>query len=145
MIVLTRKPGWIAAYHDAIEDIRRRPFDWAAHECASGLAARVVEAITGHDFAAEYRGRYNTAAGAYRVMRQAGFDSLADLAASCLPEYQHPSQAHIGDLAAIEDNSVFTFVLGVVGGERIHVLSETGLGTVDRSKAVRAFRVGDVA
>lgn len=143
--MLIRKPGWIAAYHDVIEDIRRTPFDWSAHECATGLAARVVEAITGHDFAAEYRGRYTTAAGAYRVMRHAGFENLADLAASCLPEYEHPSQAHIGDIVAIEDSSIFTFVLGVVSGERIHALSEAGLGTVDRSKAVRAFRVGEVA
>lgn len=145
MLELKRKTGWLTAYHDVIEDIRRQPFDWSAHECASGLAARVVEAITGHDFAADYRGQYHDAASAWRVLRNAGFQSLAELVSSCLPEYDHPSQAHIGDIAAIADDSLFGYVLGVVNGEAIAVLGMAGLGFVDRSRAVRAWRVGDPA
>lgn len=143
MLELKRKVDWLTAYHDVIEDIRRQPFDWSAHECASGLAARVVEAITGHDFAADYRGQYHDAASAYRVMRDAGFSDLADLAASCLPEYAHPVEAHIGDIVAVVTDTTFRHALGVMNGERIVVLTEAGLGTLDRSHAVRAFRVGD--
>lgn len=145
MIQLKRVPGWLTAYHAAIEEIRRTPFSWDAHECATGLAARVVQAITGHDIAAPYRGRYNDAISAHGVVRDAGFATLADLVASILPEYGHPSEAHIGDIAAIADETPFGHALGVVNGDRIIVLTESGLGSVDRAKASRAFRVGDVA
>lgn len=145
MIQLKRVPGWLAAYHTAIEEIRRTPFSWEAHECATGLAARVVEAITGQDIAAPYRGRYSDAVTALGVVRQAGFATLADLVASILPEYGHPSEAHIGDIAAIADDTPFGCALGIVNGDRIIVLTESGIGSVDRAKAWRAFRVGDVA
>jgi hypothetical protein len=142
MKVLTRVPMWVGPFHDAIDEIRRSPFSWKEHECAIGLAARVVMVLTGEDLAAEFRGRYEDAAGAYRVMREAGFCDLADLAASYLPEYAHPSEAQIGDIAALPVDTAFGHVLGVVNGDRIIVLGETILGTVDRSAARRAFRVG---
>lgn len=142
MIELRRKPMWISAYHDAIEDIRRTPFSWSAHDCAVGLAARVIEAITGEDLAAEWRGRYDDATSAYRVMRQAGFASLGDLAASFLPELAHSSEAQIGDIAVIPVDTVFGHVLGVFNGEQVAVLHEDGLGWVFRNKVERAFKVG---
>lgn len=139
---LTRIPLWVTPYHDCIDEIRRSPFSWADHECATGLAARVVKVLTGEDLAADFRGRYHDAASAYRVMKEAGFSDLADLAASFLPEYAHPSEAHIGDIAAIPIDTPFRHVLGVVNGDRILVLREDNLGTLDRSVATRAFRVG---
>lgn len=143
MIELKRLAGWTDRFHEAIEDIRRTPFSWSEHECAGGLAARVVEAITGHDFAVDYRGTYDSAASAYRVMRRAGFADLGDMAAACLPEYGHPSEAHIGDIGAIPNDGQFKHLLGVFNGARILVLSPEGLGSLDRSVATRAFRVGD--
>ncbi len=96
-------------------------------------------AITGVDCAAQFRGEYSTAAGALKTMKAAGFDNLADLVATMLPEI-HPSQAHIGDIAAIPHEGPFGYALGVVNGERIFVLRETGLGTVGLLDAKRAFR-----
>lgn len=138
---LTRLPDWRRRFEEAIDEIKARPFDWESHECGTGLAGRLAFALTGVDCAAEYRGTYHSAAGAFRVMREAGFDNIGDLVASILPEV-HVSEASVGDIAAIPDDSLFGFALGVVNGERIFVLRENGLGTVDLLDATRAFKVG---
>ncbi len=140
-IELTRLPDWRRRFEDAIDDIKARPFDWADHECGTGLAGRLALALTGVDCAARYRGTYDSAASAVRVMRQAGFENLGDLVADLLPEV-HVSEASVGDIAAIPDQTPFGYALGVVNGERIFVLMETGIGTVDLLDATRAFKVG---
>lgn len=138
---LVRLPDWRVRFEAEIDAMWRTPFAWGTHDCGPGLAGRMVEAVTGADLAAEYRGRYKTAKGALGVMRRAGFTSLADVAASMLPEI-HPSQAKIGDIAAVETDTPFGFALGVVNGERVFVLHPAGVATVDLLSCKRAFRVG---
>lgn len=138
---LKRLPDWRRRFEEAIDDIKRRPFDWQSHECGTGLAGRLAYALTGVDCAAQYRGTYNSAASALSVMRGAGFDNLGDLVAALLPEV-HISEASIGDIAAVPDESPFGYALGVVNGERIFVLRAEGIGTVDLLDATRAFKVG---
>ncbi|MNL80509.1 hypothetical protein D3C87_2073860 [compost metagenome] len=54
----------------------------------------------------------------------------------------HPSEARVGDIAAIDVGGPIGHALGVVNGERIFVLGETGIGTVDLLKAAMCFKVG---
>lgn len=136
---MKRKPNWrtlLAAY---VEQVAHKPFAWGEHDCAL-FAAGAVEAMTGEDIAAGYRGRYKTLAGGRRMLKRKGFDTHADLAAS-LFEVVHPSSAQVGDLAAIEVEG--GMALGVVQGERIYVIGpdESRIGTVALSQAARAFRV----
>lgn len=139
---MNRLPGWRARFETAVDGIFRKPFDWSTqHDCGMGLCARVVEAVTGEDVGAKYRGGYTTRAGAIRLMKAEGFANLADLVASLLPEV-HPSQAKIGDLAAFPMDTPFGFALGVVNGERVFVLREEGVGTMGLLDATRAFKVG---
>lgn len=140
---LTRVDDWRGRFEATIDEIMRVPFAWADQtDCAIHLAGRLVEALTGVDCVAQYRGRYTTSAGAVRVMRNDGFANLGDLVAAILPELEHPSRAEVGDIAAIPDDGPFGFALGVVNGERIFVLTEKGVGTVDLLAATRAFKVG---
>lgn len=142
MIDLTRLPNWRSRLEAAIDEIKFVPFDWSTqHDCGPGLAGRMVYAVTGEDLTVKYQGRYKTAKGALAVMKREGFDNLADLVASFLPEI-HPSQASIGDIVAFEMNSPFGFALGVVNGERVFVLRPEGVGTMDLLAAKRAFKVG---
>jgi hypothetical protein len=144
---LTRLPDWRARFEIALDAIKSEPFAWGGVgsgrgiDCGPGLAGFVVQAVTGRDLAAPYRGRYRTARGAMMAMHRAGFGNLGDLVASMLPEI-HPSQAKIGDIAAIPTHSRFGFGLGVVNGDRIFVVMPEGQGTVDLLTAARAFRVG---
>ncbi len=140
---LSRVKGWRARFEAAIDEIKSKPFDWKDNECVVGLCAKVTLAITGVDLAAQYRGTFDSAETAYKVMRRAGFDNLADLVASFLPEYaEGPCRAKIGDIVAIPMDSKFKFALGVVNGERVFVLMPDGIGTVDLLDAKRAFMVG---
>ena len=142
MQTLTRHDAWRSRLEAAIDAIKAVPFSWEKQiDCGAHLAGRMVEAQTGVDVASQFRSRYTTAAGAVRAMKAAGFNNLGDLVASLLPEI-HPSQARVGDIAAIADDSAFGFALGVVDGERIFVMRADGLGTVDLLAAQRAFKVG---
>lgn len=142
MTGLIRKDDWRAQFAAEVDRIKRTPFKWGNHDCGPGLAGNLVYAVTGVDCAAQFRGQYHDARGAAITMKAAGFDNLADLVASMLPEYEHPSQARIADVAAIKVDSVFGYALGVIDYERVFVLTENGIGTIDRAEIARAFKVG---
>lgn len=137
-----RRDDWRARYEATIDAIRVSPAvgEWGAGDCLTGLVGPVVEALTGADPFARFRGRYKTARGALGIMRRSGFANLADLVASDLPEI-HPSECRVGDIVAIPSDDDFAYALGVVNGERAFVLQTNGLATRDMSEAVRAFRV----
>ncbi|MBP0439428.1 DUF6950 family protein [Tianweitania sediminis] len=138
---LTRIELWRGPYKAVVDDLRRKPFAWGENDCGPALVGRMVEALTGVDIAAPYRGRYDSAASAYRLMKEDGFDDLADLVDTILPARPR-AEAIIGDIAAVPVDSLFRHALGVVNGERIFVLTEAGLGTVDLLDADQIFAVG---
>ncbi|MCI9864874.1 hypothetical protein RHIZ_02825 [Rhizobium skierniewicense] len=141
MNALTRLPDWRRRFENAIDDIKGKPFAWYDHDCGPGLAGRLVEAQTGVNLSGFVVGRYHDAASAARLLRDLGFDSLGELVASILPVI-HPSEARIGDIAAIDAGGPIGHALGVVNGERVFVLTETGIGTVDLLSAAMCFKVG---
>ncbi|MDQ0454661.1 DUF6950 family protein [Rhizobium paknamense] len=142
MQTLVRVKDWRSRFEAAIDEIKARPFEWSVHDCGPGLAGRLVEAVTGVDLTASFSPMpYHDEASAAAVIRAAGFETLGALVASLLPEI-HPSQAQIGDIAAIAYDGPIGHALGVVNGERIFVLRPQGLGTVSLLQATMAFRVG---
>lgn len=138
---MIRVEKWRSKFAEEADRIRTKPFVWGEHDCGVGLVGNLTQALVGENLAAEYTGKYTDAKSAYKFMKKAGFDNLADMAASILPEI-HISQAQIGDIAAVPVDTNFGFALGVVNGERILVLREDGMGTVDLLDATRAFKVG---
>ncbi|WP_274426742.1 DUF6950 family protein [Chelativorans sp. YIM 93263] len=141
MIAMQRVPGWRLRFDAVIDEIKYSSFAWGERDCGPWLVGRVVEAVTGEDLAAPYRGRYRTYRGAVRVMREQGYHNLGDLVASMLPEI-HPSQAKIADIAAFADDTELGFSLGPVNGDRVFVMQKDHLGTMGLLKAKRAFKVG---
>lgn len=140
---LVRKDDWRASFDAECDRLWRTPFSWETQDdCVLGLAGNLVTALTGVDMVAQYRGVYQDEAGALKVIHDAGFTSIGDMVASMLPEYEHPSMATVGDIVAIDTDSEFKHALGVVNGERILVLTTRGVGTIDRGRASRAFKVG---
>lgn len=137
---MKRRPDWRTRLHEAVEAARREPFSWETGNDCAMFAANCVLAMTGEDPAARYRGRYTTAHGALRVVREAGFADLADAAADLLEEI-HPSQARVGDVAMVPVDDALGWSVGVVIGEQVAVLTPTGIGSASRSLATKAFRV----
>ena len=138
---LKRVDNWRQEFEAVADDLMTLPFEWGKQDCGPGFVGRLTQALTRVDLAADYRGQYDSALSALRLMQDSGFANLGDLVASILPEI-HISQARIGDIAAIADDTPFGFALGVVNGERIYVRTQSGLGTVDLLDAARAFKVG---
>lgn len=141
MQTLVRLHDWRARFEATIDEIKSRPFEWYSHDCGPSLAGRLVEALTGVDLASTYIKPYHDDESAAAVIREAGFDTLGDLVGSLLPQI-HPSQAQIGDIAAIPHSGPTGHALGVVNGERVFVLRPQGLGTVSLLQSTMAFKVG---
>jgi hypothetical protein len=115
--------------------VARLRFQWGQHDCAI-FAAGAVEALTGRDLAAPYRGRYSTMRGGLRVIRRDGFADHAAYFAAHLPEKTRPTP---GDLAVIPTPD--GPAMGVVQGAHVYVLSPEGLRLVPLAAAQRFFEV----
>lgn len=138
---MTRLPDWRARFAAEMDRQRREPFAWGGQDCALGLAAGAVEAITGVDAAADWRGRYKTISGARRLVKQAGGD-LGDLIGTVLPEHEHHSQARVGDIGLLAADGPLDQALCVVDASGLIVLTELGHGRRPRTDMIRAFKVG---
>lgn len=134
---LKRRPDWRARLIAYLARAAREPFAEGRHDCALFLAGG-VEAMTGVDYAAPYRGRYTTTRGGLRLLRRAGFADHVALAARHLPECP-PAFAAEGDGAAVETPE--GPALGIVQGEGVYVPGPAGLAVVPLTTAARAFRV----
>ncbi len=106
-------------------------------DCAL-FAAEWAKRCTGRDLAAEWRGSYRRLQEGRDELRIAGFNDVADLAASHLQEIVGWERSRLGDIAAIEHEAETAF--GVIGGPQIHVLSAVGLDYVHLDSAARVFR-----
>lgn len=73
---MARLPDWEQRLADFVAGNADRPFEWGAWDCIL-MACAAVEAMTGVDPAAEYRGRYSDAKGAARALRELGQGTLA--------------------------------------------------------------------
>ena len=136
---LTRLPDWQSRLSVWIKTINGRPIKPGQHDCCL-FGAGAIEAQTGVDIAAPWRGRYTTMAGGQRVLRKAGYDDHIALAAATLPEI-HASQAREGDIAVVETPE--GPALGVVQGAAIYVLGADGrLGFAALIPDTRIFKVG---
>lgn len=117
--------------------IAREGFAWGRHDCAL-FAAGGVEAVTGHDPAAVWRGRYDTSAGGMRLIRAAGYRDHLDAARRLHPPVAR-SMILPGDLAVVEGDG--GRALGIVQGTMIYVLRPEGLGLLPIERAVELLGV----
>lgn len=135
---MMRHQHWHVALIQYLATCARTPFAEGSNDCAL-FAAGAVEAMTGTDYAAPYRGRYTTTKGGLRMLRRAGFADHIALAAANLPEIP-VSSAKPGDVAAVATPE--GEALGVVQGAGVYVLTPGGMGILPADQITRAFRVG---
>lgn len=83
--MIARLPDWeprLAAYLEPLMAGAR--FEWGTLDCAL-FAADAVLAMTGHDIAAPFRGKYSTAAGSVRALKRYGAGELKSTFDTLLP------------------------------------------------------------
>lgn len=132
-----RAEDWPARLAAAIERARREPFAWGRQDCAL-FAADAVCALTGADPAEPFRGRYDDALSAARVLSELGglYQAMTDLMGDPLPALQ----ARRGDLVLwVQTESGET--LGVCCGRQFAAPGPDGLVFVALDAALCAWRV----
>lgn len=135
---MMRHPDWYARLAAYVAQVEAQPFVPGRFDCAL-FAAGAVEAMTGVDLAAHWRGRYRSVRGGVRVLRAEGYADHVALAAAHF-EAIPPAMAGIGDLGVVPSDT--GHAMGVVLGSTVAVLRpEGGLGRVALSQLMGAFRV----
>jgi hypothetical protein len=144
---LTRIQHWATrAYHTFLLERAHAPFAWGTHDCAL-FAADGVQAITGVDIAAAFRGKYTDEAGALAAIKSiTGGSTVADAAAWCaaqhgILELPRPLFAQRGDLVVLEDAGRLIAGLVHLSGRHIVAAGESGLKRISISKVKRAWHV----
>ena len=127
---LTRFEDWPARLVPLISDRLTAPFCWGTHDCAL-FACDAVLAMTGTDLAADFRGRYDSAIGAARRLRELGFRDLQDVATAFaakhgIAQIASPRFAQRGDVGLILDESGALGALAICSGDGFATARESG-------------------
>lgn len=72
---MTRYPDWERRLSEFLQTNSERPFVWGQWDCIL-MAASCVNAMTGVDVAARYRGQYSNQTGAREMLRELGEGTL---------------------------------------------------------------------
>lgn len=145
---MTRHEHWDTRHlHPFLIEAEKRPFQWGVSDCCL-IAADAIEAMTGVDIAEDFRGKYTTELGAFKLIREiTGGTTVADAAAYCaqthdLVEWPSPLYARRGDLVVIEDDG--NLIAGFVHLNGRHAISigQDGLKRLPLSAVKRAWHVG---
>ena len=138
---LVRYPDWDRRLRLAIEAARTKRFCWGTHDCCL-FAADLVEAMTGSDPAAQFRGAYSSEHEAMRKIRaQGGIEAIISKMLGTDP--CRPTNAQRGDILLMRPVSPQQMqMLGVCVGDSAVVVGETGILHPPISRATKAWRLG---
>jgi len=138
LTLAARRPDWRARLEEYLPRVASQPFRPGRHDCALFVAG-AVEAMTGEDPAAAWRGAYRSLAAGRDALQAAGFPDHVALVASVCEEIP-PALASVGDIAVLPGDGEGA-ALGLVQGAAVYVLRPGGLALVNRLHIERAFRV----
>lgn len=135
-----RLENWPALLDAFIEARRERSFAWGTQDCCM-FAADAVREITGLDPAAEFRGRYDSALGAIRLLWDRGGVEGVVVAAAKAHGFAEisPAFARRGDL--VLGDFGHDVAAGICLGAHVAFPGPNGLTPVPLSLTHRAFRV----
>lgn len=134
-----RNANWRSKLYGYFDEILRKPFDKDNNNCAQFIANGWL-VVRPDDPFKKYR-KHKTYEALLRAVKKDGFENHSDFFATFMHEYEHPSQAKVGDIAVFAVDDEIGFASGWVFGERVYVLRETGLGTLPLADAIKAFEV----
>jgi hypothetical protein len=142
---MRRVAGWEQTLHRFNMACLRRPFAWGEFDCAL-YAADAINAMTGVDFAADFRGRYDSEESAWRFLASLGYRDLGELASSRLPEILTPDGKPAPSLARRGDVGLFNGeqgqFLAICDGRTFVGPTLRGLQHAPLTACLRAWRVG---
>ena len=132
-----RLRNWPSRFAEHVESARARPFEWGSHDCCL-WAASAVQAITGLDPGAAWRGTYTTAHRAMRLLESlGGLESAGALMGSSVDI----TRAAIGDVGLVTWPDG-TESLAVCSGHSWLCAADTGLQRLPLDAARLVWGVG---
>ena len=135
-----RPAGWRGRLFAYLAEVQGKRFEYGTLDCTL-FACGAVEAITGVDLGAEYRGKYTSYARGLAMLRKHGLMDQVDMAAS-LFERISPAETIAGDVIVVRSEEGPS--LGVVQGSgKAFVMTLEGMSMVDAigPHVETAFRV----
>lgn len=133
---MQRYRDWQSRLQACLAERRARPFEWGSLDCVL-FAADCVEACTGVDLAAMYRGTYSDATSAGRIVHALG--GLAEIAAASVGREVLPVQAQPGDIGLVINDG--RECLAVCTGSTWHAPGADGVVALPMDQAARAWRL----
>lgn len=134
---MKRHPDWYSRLAAYLARHARMPYAPGTFDCII-FAEGALAAMTGRNRIAAFVGTYDSVPAGLRIVRRLGFrDHIAAVTdgLQSIPV----CRAQIGDLAEADGIDGLP-AMGVVGGERIHVVGWAGLETIPLLSARRAWR-----
>lgn len=131
---MERISTWEAALSDYITAKRKQEFEYGVHDCCT-FTFGAVEAMTGEDLMAPFRGQYNSLASSVVALRDIGQGDLESTVDAHLPIIPI-GRAQRGDVV-LYDGSI-----GVVAGGYAWFVSDDGFERIPRIMWDKAWSVG---
>jgi hypothetical protein len=129
-----RREDWDSRLAGVIDAWAKEPFEWGVHDCALWAAA-AVEAQTGKDFAAPFRGKYTSQKGAAVALRKYGAGTLEATMTKFLDEPIPVAFAKRGDIVMRDGN------VGVCVGYYALFVGDEGLEQIAAMACQKAWAV----
>lgn len=112
---------------------------WGESDCLLKVAD-AIEAVIGVDPAAGIRGKYKTEAGAAKLMRKRGFETVEDVIASMFDQTEGKLMAQRGDICIIEENG--EIAAGYMTEYGAAIATPSGSAFRSPMEIARAYKVG---
>lgn len=146
---MQRTEDWPEKMNAAIDAKRAAAAEWGVFDCCL-FPADVVQAMTGVDCAAEFRGKYTDADGAFALIQPYG-GTLATLLEDLAErhgwtEWPHVNYAQRGDVLLLSPNVIagearFGGVMAICIGHRAMFVGQHRLLVTSMEHAVRAWHI----
>jgi hypothetical protein len=129
-----RVEGWDAALAAFLDAWAGKPFEYGEADCAR-FVAEAVQAQTGADFYAPFRGQYASLAQSVKALRKIGAGDLCKTITAALGEPVHPAFAGRGDVVMMDGNA------GICMGAVSWFVGEAGLEKRATANCQTAWKV----
>jgi hypothetical protein len=135
--MIERQPDWDQRLHDYLASAANRQHEWGKHDCMLHCAG-AIKAVTGKDLGRGHRGKYDSAAKAYRYLGRLGFKSIEAFWDDRLPQ-KLIGFAQRGDIVLDNDG-----IPAVCMGEYALQVAENvdGLQRIPPAQWAKAWAVG---
>ncbi|GGA79548.1 hypothetical protein GCM10011507_33480 [Edaphobacter acidisoli] len=150
---LKRVDNWDTVALDQFFVARRTmPFAWGKNDCCL-FTADAIQAMTGVDLAADFRGKYSDAKSAFALIHSlSGGSTVADAAAWCATKYgltewvdkaakPLPLMAKRGDLIVVENAGQLIAGIVHLNGRDVISVAEQGAVRLPLTAVQRAWKV----